>query len=109
MKKLFLILLLIPVALMGSPQGVPQSITVATVGTSSVTALPANPYRGYLLMQHQGTGSCIMSPVAPLVSPDGIIITPGQNYEMQQAFLKSAVYFQCANAGNRIVFLETNF
>ncbi len=102
------LLFLLPSVLMASPQGVPK-ITVATVGTSASEALPANPYRGYLIMQNQGAGSCIMSPVTPLVSPDGLIIDPGQNYEMQQAFTKSAVNMQCATSGNRIVFVETNF
>lgn len=108
MKKLFLVLFLMPLATMGSPQGVP-ALTVATVGTSSTLALPANQYRGYLIMQNQGGASCIMRPGAAVVTPDGIKIDAGQNYEMQQAYTKSAIYMQCASAGNRIVFLETNF
>lgn len=101
--------MLFPMSLMASPQGVPR-ISSTIVGTSAVQALAANPYRGYLIMQNQGTtGSCLMSPVTPLVSPDGILISAGQNYEMQGAFVKSAINFQCDNTGNRIVFIETNF
>lgn len=103
-----LLLLLFPALLIASPQGVPK-LTVTTVGTTSVTALAANPYRGYLIMQNQSGASCIMSPVSPLVSPDGIQIDSGQNYEVQQSYIKSAIYMQCGAAGSRIVFLETNF
>ncbi len=106
MKKL--LLLLIPMTIVASPQGVPK-LTSVTVGTSATVALPANPYRGYLIMQNQGLSSCVVSPVTPLVSPDGLIILPGQNYEMIEAFTKSAVNAQCGPGSSRIVFLETNY
>lgn len=106
MKKL--LLLLIPATIFASPQGVP-ALSVATVGTTAVTALVANPYRGYLIMQNQGNYSCVVRPGATVVSPDGLLILPGQNYEMQEAFTKSLISAQCGGAGNRIVFLETNY
>lgn len=108
MKKLFFLLLLIPFELMGSPQGVPR-LTTATVGTSPSTALAANPYRGYLIIQNQGNGTCIMNFGTAVVTPDGIEILPGQNYEVVEGFIKSLVSIQCNRANTKFVFLETNY
>lgn len=94
--------------LLASPQGVP-ALTSTTVGVTSTVALAANPYRGYLIMQNQGPYSCVMAPASSVVSPNGILVLSGQNYELQQAFIKSAISVQCGGSSSRIVFLEANF
>jgi hypothetical protein len=107
--KLFLISLLLPIfAYAGSPQGIP-TMTVATVGTSNVVALAANPNRGYLGIQNQGTGVCQVSFGAAIASTEGVQLQINQYYEPTEAYLKAAVYMKCANASQTIQFVESNF
>jgi hypothetical protein len=110
MKRVFPICLgfLITVsAFAGSPHTVPI-MTAVTVGTSSQLALAANQYRGYLIIQNQGTSTCLVSFGSPITGNHGLQIAANQNYEPVEAFVKSAVYMQCGS-NSTIEFAETNY
>lgn len=108
MKKLFVVLFLLPFFADASPQGVPV-ITQYTVSTSSVQALAENKNRGYLLIQNNSSGNCWVKFGSTQTGREGVVIGTSQNYEMINGFVKSSVYMTCSASGSSIVFVESNF
>lgn len=113
MKYLFGVMFL-TVIVNASPQGVPAmtNFTVVTAGNQAYQALPYNKDRGYLIIQNNGSSTCYVSLGASLtgtIGTQGLAIATAQNYEPQQAFVKSAVFVQCGVVPTQISFLESNF
>lgn len=109
--KIVLGLVLFSVVLWASPQGVPVQSTT-TCGTTPALMLAANPNRGYLLFQNQGSdtsGHCRFKAGAIMVSGVGLWVDSGQNYETVEAYTKKAWYCQCDNDSQTIEILETNW
>lgn len=107
-KVLFAVLILIPLLVVASPQGVPAH-TRFTCGTSSLKMLAQNNSRGYLIMQNQGTANCYLKAGSAIVSPEGLIVQTMQNYETVEAFTKQPWYCLCDSAGQVMSILETNY
>ncbi len=109
MKKL--LLLLLPFLAIASPQGVPVQSTFVC-GLTQLQMLAQNNNRGYLIFQNQGTdtsGHCHFKAGAAIVSPEGLWVNSGQNYETVEAFTKQPWYCQCDSAAQRIEILQTNY
>lgn len=106
MKKLFLYMLL-PVLSLASPQGVPVLTTATGIGLTTKQILPVNLNRGYLIIQNVSGNSCTVAPVS-FVSPNGLVLLTGQNYETDEAFTKTAWFASCA-ASSSLTILETNY
>lgn len=108
--KLFFVLLL-ATNLFASPQGVPVQSTV-TCGTANSIFITANPNRGYLLFQNQGsdaTGHCHFKAGLPISGTEGLWVDQKQNYETVDAFTKQAWYCKCDSPGQTIEILQTNY
>lgn len=108
MKYVFSLMLLVSNAFAGSPQGVPI-MTNTTVGTSSTVALAANKDRGYLIVQNNGSSTCLISFGTAISGSEGLHIEAGQNYEPTTGFIKSAIYMKCNLASQPIQFAEANY
>ena len=112
MKKMALLILLAPILAIASPQGVPNQfeVTITQAGVSTVAA-PVNLNRGYLIMQNKGSSTCQIGIGTGLknLGQDGLFIATLQNYEMQQAFMKSSVFLMCGSVPTTFTFVETNF
>ncbi len=111
MKNLLLILAMVSVICMASPQGVPTQTTF-TCGLTQLQMLAQNNNRGYLIFQNQGSdtsGHCHFKAGAAIISPDGLWVDHAQNYETVEAFTKQPWYCQCDSAAQRIEILYTNY
>lgn len=108
MKYLLIVMSFSSLVLLGSPQGFPVE-TQVQISSTPALALAANPNRGYLIMQNNGSGNCQVRFGSAITYGEGIILGAGQNYEPQQSFIKAGVYMKCASAGSSIVFIESNF
>ncbi len=109
MKKL--LFLFISAIAIGSPQGVPGEVT-ATCGTSSGVLVAANQYRGYLILQSQGsdtTGHCHIKFGSAITGTEGMIVNSGQNWEVVEGFLKAAVYCKCDSPAQTFEIAWTNY
>lgn len=89
------ILLLLLLALPCSAQTVVQSQTEATATTTSASALGADQYRSYLLIQNKGSVTIYVKFGSASTGTEGIAIVSGGNYEPYAApigeiFIKSA-------------------
>jgi len=107
----YLLFLFVSITAFGSPQGVPGEAT-ATCGTSSGVLVAANPNRGYLILQSQGsdtTGHCHVKFGVPITGTEGMIVNSGQNWEVVQGFLKQAVYCKCDSASQVFEIAWTNY
>lgn len=108
--KLLLLMFLSGLAL-ASPQGVPIQSTV-TCGTSNAILVAANPNRGYLLVQSQGsdkTGHCHLKAGLAISGTEGLWVDSGQNYETVEAYTKQTWYCKCDSASQTFEILQTNY
>lgn len=101
------LMLLVTFVVLASPQGVPV-YTKATVGTTVSQILATNLNRGYLIIQNATTNNCVVSPVS-FVSPNGLVVLAGQNYETDEAFTKTTWFAACSAANTSLNILETNY
>lgn len=113
MKSLLLVLVLILNlnAFAGSPQGVPVESTVTCANTNTLL-VAANPNRGYLIMQNQGsdaTGNCHFKAGSVITGSEGLWVKSGQNYETVDAFTKTAWYCKCDTDAQTVEILQTNW
>lgn len=107
----YLIAILFSFTVLGSPQGVPTQVTV-TCGASSGVLVAANPNRGYLIFQNQGsdaTGHCHFKAGSAITGTEGLWVDQKQNYETVEAFTKQAWYCKCDSASQTIEVLYTNY
>lgn len=103
----FLLASLIASVALASPQGVVTNTSV-TVTTGSTLALAANPYRGYLLVQNNGSGSCQLKFGSAITGSEGVVLGASQNYEVINGYVKSSVYMKCTQSC-AIAIVETNY
>lgn len=108
MKKLIIaiVMLLATFIVVASPQGVP-TLTIAVVSSTPSLILAQNLNRGSLLIQNESGGNCYFS-FAPFTGTNALLILTGQNYDSQEAYIKSAVYASCS-PGSSLVLLEANY
>lgn len=107
MKKLLIMIgILLPALALPSSQGVP-TLTVATVTSTPSLVLPQNLNRATILIQNVSGSNCYFAPVA-FTGLNGLYLANGQNYDSQEAFIKSAFYASCTNGGS-LIFLESNY
>lgn len=111
MKLILGLQLLFAINCYASPQGVPVQSTVSC-GISSGVLVAANPNRGYLIMQNQGsdsTGHCHLKAGSAITGTEGLIVNSGQNYETVEAFTKQVWYCKCDSAAQTFEVLQTNY
>lgn len=108
MTRLLFLLALIPTLGYASPQGIPIH-TTKVVSTANITVLSANPNRGYLIIQNNGSGNCQLKFGTSITGTEGMILGAGLNFEPNQAYIKSALYMKCTVSGSSICLLESNW